>query len=347
MNLLIINYEMDPHSQVLSWQIRVAYALAENFNQIIVLTHKQQNIDQRVPNVKIISFPFLANAPFRWLGGEYILNIWIWFLHRKYHFDRCFMHMNYKWAYRFFLFFKLSKIPVSIWYAHGTVSWQLRLAHYFANKIITSTEEGFKISSKKVVYIGQGIDTDLFKLKKFRHSINILYVGRISKVKRIDALIAVLAVLANQIRMPKFTLTIIGGPLNEDDRKYYDEIYEQIVQNKLTEQIFLEGPVKHQQVADYYNDCFLHLSFSQTGSMDKTLMESLATGCPILTSNPALFNLIDNKYKITNMDYQAVANQIVFIYNEQANINRSKLRDIVISSHNFNNYIFQLTNQIT
>lgn len=338
---------MDPNSQVLSWQVKVAFALANHFNKVVILTHKKQNISKAPSNVKIFEFPYLAKSPYRWAGGEYILNFWISYLHCRYHFDRCFIHMNYRWAYRFAPFFKLSGIPVSIWYAHKANTKYLRAAHYFADKIITSNESGFRMKSDKTSYIGQGIDTELFKIQNsIIYSSNILYVGRISKVKRLEVLVDVLYLLNTNSNGPIFTLTIIGAPLNEGDRKYYTNIQQYIGQKKLTDYVFFKGAVEHAEIPQYYTKSFLHLSFSNTGSMDKSLMESLASGCPILTSNPALFNIINKEYRILNEDPNLVATQVLVIYNQQASINKNALRELIINRHDLSSFIIKLKNEL-
>ncbi len=148
MNLLLINFVMDPQSQVLAWQTKVAFSLATYFDKVIVVTHQQKNIETKPDNVTIIEMPpFFLRAPMRWMGGKYFLNIWLWILHRHYNFDRCFIHMNYEWALRFAPVFKIKKIPVIVWYAHGSVSKLLKKSLKFIDKILTSTKEGFRIKS--------------------------------------------------------------------------------------------------------------------------------------------------------------------------------------------------------
>ena len=348
MNLLLINFVMDPQSQVLAWQTKVAFSLATYFDKVIVVTHQQKNIETMPGNVTIITIPaFFLKAPMRWFGGKYLLNLWLWKLNRKYHFDRCFIHMNFEWALRFAPFFKIKKIPVTVWYAHGTVSKLLKKALSYTDKILTSTKEGFRINSDKVVIIGQSIDTELFPLHlPVSVSGKIIYVGRISPVKKIEALTEIMEILIVKRNQQQFSLTIIGLPLTETDRKYYEDLKMNVRQKRLERFIRFEGQVSNDKISEYYLDTFLHLSCSNTGSMDKTLMEALACGCPVLTTNIALFDIIEEKYKIKSTDCHLVADQVMKIYDEQLSIDRNKLRSIVINGHSFDQYIIKMKDNI-
>jgi glycosyltransferase involved in cell wall biosynthesis len=347
MVVLVINNVMDYKSQVLSWQIKVAYGLAQHFSKVIVLTQSQGEIGHKPDNVVIINFPSLAKPPFRWMGGEYLLNFWVAYLHSKYKFHRCFMHMNFKWAYRFAPFFKIHQIPVTFWYAHGATSRSLKLAHFFANKVLTSSAEGFRLASNKVVYIGQGIDTDIFNIPQHSTaSSNILYVGRISPVKRIERLIEVINELVNNLNYKQFTLTIVGAPLNISGNEYLKEIEEKIGQLNLTPYVKLTGKVRYEEIPFFYNDAFVHLSFSETGSMDKTLLEALSAGCPVVTSNKSLFEIISKEDQVIEYKSEKVAQRVLDLYKNQNSTTKAQKRETIIKHHDFNNFVLKLRQEI-
>jgi glycosyltransferase involved in cell wall biosynthesis len=46
------------------------------------------------------------------------------------------------------------------------------------------------------------------------------------------------------------------------------------------------------ETAALYETASLHVNVSDTGSMDKTVLEALACGCPVVTSNIAFFDLL-------------------------------------------------------
>jgi len=314
-----------------------------------VLTHEKKNITDIPENDRIIVLPNLfLRVPMRWIGGKYFFTIWVFYLHLKYRFERAFIHMNFEWAIFFSPFFKITRIPLSIWYAHGSVTPGLQKAHKVANKIVSSTKEGFRIPSSKLTLIGQSIDTTLFPLIELKETSNqFIYVGRISTRKNIDKLVQVVNVIVRNNHIRGCRLIIVGGPLSEDDRKYQEELSATIRSLNLADNIEFTGPLSQPRIAEIYKRVFAHLSFSETGSMDKTLMESLACGCPVLTSNTAVINLLEDKYRVNKEDIPDAVDKLCYIYKHQLEIDRLKLREIVINKHDFNSYIEKLTLNIS
>jgi glycosyltransferase involved in cell wall biosynthesis len=350
MNLVIINYVMDPMSQVLSWQTKVAYSLSNSFEKVVVLTHEKKNIlDSEIPpNVEIIVFPlFFLKAPMRWLGGKYLLNFWVLYLNKKYNFDRCFIHMNFEWAIYLAPVFSFFKIPVIIWYAHGSVTKKLIRAHQLAIRIVSSTIEGFRIPSNKLSLIGQSVDLEKFKLITLKQkSDNLIYVGRISERKNLDKIIDVLNLVVNKDSNKNIKLLIVGDTLTDDDENYKTSLLQQIETFDLQSTVIFKGHLQQNDIIDLYKDVFAHISYSSTGSLDKTLVESLAVGCPVLTSNDAMVAILDDEYHIKLDDINGAANLVNNLFNNQLNLDREKIRSIVIDKHDYKSFIKKLVENI-
>ena len=351
MNLLIINFVMDPKSQVLSWQTKVSFSLSKSFDKVVVLTHEKKNIlDSEIPtNVQIIVFPLIfLKAPMRWCGGKYLLNFWVLFLNWKYKFDRCFIHMNFEWALYFAPVFKFFKIPVIIWYAHGSVTKRLIRAHQFATRIVSSTIEGFRIPSNKLSLIGQSIDLDQFELiaSKEEKSSNLIYVGRISERKNLDKIIDVLSLVVNNDGNKDIKLLIVGDTLTDDDENYKATLLQHIDTLNLQSNVIFKGHLQQNEIIDLYKEVFAHISYSSTGSLDKTLVESLAVGCPVLTSNEAMAAILDDEYRIKLDDINGAARLVNNLFDNQLAFDREKIRSIVIDKHDYKNFIKKLVDNI-
>jgi glycosyltransferase involved in cell wall biosynthesis len=146
-----------------------------------------------------------------------------------------------------------------------------------------------------------------------------------------------LAEIAPQIN---FRLIIIGEALTSEDRIYQQQIYARLGKSSVARQISFVGHVPMANIPNYYNTSFLHLNLSLTGIMDKTVMEALAAGCPVLTSNEAFYNILHDfpQYIIKNNDIKAIAQQILSIYNDRNNVNRNTLRELIINKHDLATY---------
>ena len=73
--------------------------------------------------------------------------------------NACFARMMPLFAVMGAPLLKAKGIPIILWYAHGHVSRMLRMAEKVVDKIVTSSPQGCRLQSSKVLVIGQGIDT--------------------------------------------------------------------------------------------------------------------------------------------------------------------------------------------
>ena len=152
-----------------------------------------------------------------------------------------------------------------------------------ARKVIANSE-GLKILAQKtspgqkIEIIYNGIDIKEFKPaknKKFGKTLKIICVARLIKRKGIDYLLEALGKLKNK----DFLLTIIGEGNEKENLKQLAE--ELKIKNKVN---FLES-VSHSKIANHYqqNDLFVLPSLNE--GMSNTILEAMACGLPIITTN--------------------------------------------------------------
>jgi glycosyltransferase involved in cell wall biosynthesis len=342
--LLVVNYEMDDASPVLAWQARVVRDLAARCEQVVVLTERAG--DCAVPdNVYVTEMNRQPGV--KWIGWRWRANRQAYHLCREHRIQVALVHMAARYTVDLSPAFKLARVPVLMWYAHGTVTWRLRLAHTLAARVVTSSPEGFRIRSRKVQVIGQGIDIDAFPLvPRTDAQHEILTVSRISTRKRLHLLIDALACLHQ--RGLRLHLRIIGPTLNEKDRAYKRHLLAQVDRLGLSEYVHITGPLPPRDLITAYAGAFVHVNVSATGSMDKTVLESLACGCPVLTSNPAFRDLQADHPETLLADDQpeAIADGITRLYAARTQVDGQALRDLIAGHHDAVSYANRLMEHI-
>ncbi len=349
MRVLIVNYELDDTSPVLAWQGDVVCALAERSEQVVVLTQKLGAFEPP-ENVIVKLVPARPYGVPQRVGGRWLMNRDVARLCREYRVQACFVHMASDWAYILSPVFKAMKIPVMVWYAHGTVSTRLRLAHACADRIVTSTPEGFRLSSTKVAVIGQGVNTQIFDIPEYASERDtLLYIGRVSRRKRIDLLIDVMAAVREIAHQESIRLQIIGPTLTPDDEKYHQGIWEKIDRLGLRERVTMAGFIPRDALPVYYRRAFLHLNLSNTGSMDKTVVEALACGCPVLTSNEAFRGLLSvyPEFLLDEDDPQTIAERVLSIRRKLGAYSPDDLRALVLGQHDLETYADKVMAQLS
>lgn len=336
LRLLVINYEMDDYSEVLAWQIRLVRQLSQHCEHVTVLTERigsaplpdnvHVEVIDRTPGAKWIGWRMAAN--------QHVSRLWC-----EYHFDAAFIHMAADYAYDLFPALRLRGIPVLVWYAHGTVTWRLHLALWAASRVVTSTSEGFRIKSPKRHIIGQGIDMSLFPcIERTNEQHEIITVSRISRRKRIHLLVEVMPDLLRDY--PKLRLRIVGKPVLPDDEAYLADIRQFVRDHALEDHIVFTGFVPLHEIKEQYSNVFLHVNVSMTNSMDKTVLEALAFGCPVLTSNPAFRELLaaHPDFILRDSTPKTLATRIAALYTRRSSGDSAVLRSLITGKHDLDSY---------
>jgi glycosyltransferase involved in cell wall biosynthesis len=139
-----------------------------------------------------------------------------------------------------------------------------------------------------------GIDTDFFRRKLEIQKIpnSILFLGRISPIKKPDLLVEALNLLNKE--GIDFKSLIVGEPLPKD-KKYYEDIKNKISEYRLGDKIKLMGAIKNSETIDLYNKYEIFVNLTPSGSMDKTIFEAMACEMLVLISNKSLEEKINNK----------------------------------------------------
>jgi glycosyltransferase involved in cell wall biosynthesis len=200
--------------------------------------------------------------------------------------DAVLAHMGPIFAVLAAPFCRATGIPLALWYAHGAVSPTLRFAHRLVDRVGTSTPAGFRIPSRKVVYTGQGIETELFRPPPLEPEDGpLVSVGRISPIKDYETVLRALA--RPELAARGAQLEIVGGTKLASEQAYADRLRALASELQLGDRVHFRAGVPHREVAEVYQRAALFLSASRTGSLDKAVLEALACARLAVTSNEA------------------------------------------------------------
>jgi len=114
-------------------------------------------------NIKIFSLG--KERGYRFLPDiRYLFNLYrvLQYIERDGGVDIIFSHMAPIFTIALAPYALWKRVPIVQWYAHPSVTWRLRLAHYLCTQIVTSFPTSYPYKHDKVTVVGQGIDTDLF-----------------------------------------------------------------------------------------------------------------------------------------------------------------------------------------
>lgn len=331
--LLFIAFDIDADSQVLAWQQRVGQELSKYYRKTIVVAERVGRHDLPA-EIRVIQMPrlflygFCKPLKFRW--G--VLPWLAWKL-RGEHIDVVFYHMCFEWAYRLYPLMLFKRAYTGMWYAHGATPWRLRLASRCIDKIFTSSASGFRLACKKLRVIGQAIDLSIFPLRTaVPEKFHIVVVGRLSERKGLHLCLEALAILRAK---NDASLEFVGAPLTAQDFAYEKRLKLLIQELGLESSVTFSAPVPLTEIHKIYERSAIHLNLSATGSMDKVVLESLACGCPVLTSNEAYREELKQfpDMLLEQNDAKFVAGKLLSLFNRRQELPPQTLRNLVKGKH--------------
>ena len=348
MKLLIITQKVDKNDSILGFfhdWLRVFATRCEKLT-VICLYKGEYGLPD---NVKVLSLG-KENLDNRQqttdnrllLRCSYIIRFYKYIISERCNYDKVFVHMNSEYVVLGGLFWKIMRKKIALWWTHKAAPWHLRIAEKFVEVVFTASRESFRLSSKKVNVVGHGIDISKFIIRDWGSGIGdsrLITVGRVSESKDIKTLIKAVEILKN------VKLDIVGGPLDEKDEKYFKKLKQLVGEKGLEERVNFVGPIPNKDIIKYYQNADLFIHASQTGSLDKVILEAMACGLLVISCNDAVKNDLLNKYSglIYNKgDYQALAKRIEKIINisKEKRLELGKeLREIVKNDHSLEKLI--------
>jgi SAM-dependent methyltransferase len=268
MKLLICTQAMDSEDSVLGFFVRWIEEFAQHCEKVTVIC------------LRAGKYSLPSNVEVTVLGSSRLARVtklWSLSLRRKGEYDTVFVHMNPEYIVAAGLLWRLMGKRVALWYTHKSVNLKLRIAVLFASIIFTASKESFRLRTKKLHVMGHGIDTDFFSPDpSVARGDWALSVGRLMPSKRHD--------LAIQMAIQEGgTLRIAGeGP---------ERAHLEALARKLHAPVQFLGALTRVQLRDEYRTAAHLIHTSETGSLDKVVLEALACGMKVTTHDPALKSL--------------------------------------------------------
>jgi len=331
MHLLMITRKVDeedasPAGFTYTWVKKIGQKL----DKLYVITWQKSNRGNLPEDIKVESLP--RNRLLKIIVLQFKL---LTILSKV---DGIFCHQNPEYTILAAPLAKIFRKKIVSWYTHKAVNWKLYLVNLLTDKILTASEKSCRLKNRKKIEVtGHGIDTSYFKpaipnnsresLEKFK----IVSIGRISPAKGYEILIEAVAKIKN------IEVEIIGGPVLKKDKEYFQNL------KQLAGNIRFLGSVPHSQILPYYQNCDLFINSSQTGSVDKAVLEAMACQRLVLTSNEAFKDILkDERLLFKPKNPQDLSEKIINLMNlskeDRKEIGR-RLRKKVVDNHNLDKLV--------
>lgn len=343
MKLLIITQKVDNQDDVLGFMHRWIEQFAAQCEQVTVICLFEGR--HALPaNVRVFSLGKEKGVS----RLEYLVRFFGIIWRERAAYDSVFVHMNQIYVLLGGLLWRALGKRVALWYAHGAVPSSLRVAEKMVNTVFTSTNSGFRLPSKKIRVVGQGIDTDFFcpKAREDAQGFRIVVVGRISPIKDYETLILAAEKLQHEIE--GLSVEIVGGAGLPEQEKYLDQLKKLVTEKKLEGVVRFAGPLANNDIVSRLQRADLFVNTSFTGSLDKAILEAMSCGVPVLTCNEALVEVLGpytNQLMFEKKDVDGLEEKIRSLeaigYIERKKLGQN-LRNIVVNNHGLSSFVSRI-----
>ena len=283
MNLLIVTQTVDRNDPVLGFFHRWIEEFSKYYDHITVICLKEG--EHTLPtNVQVFS---LGKERGRVPTWHYVIRFLQLIL--KYHitYNRVFVHMNEEYVLLGGLFWHIYKKPIILWRNHKKGSFMTQFSGFLSTYVCYTSPMAYVAHFKNSMQMPLGIDTDFFTSQSFvRKENSILFAGRLDKVKHLNIFLAAL----EQLYMEKviYIADIYG------DATYGNELYAQALKKHFSglPTVSFHTGVPYERMPELYGTHAIYVNLTPSGSFDKTIGESMASGCIVVAVNEALTEIL-------------------------------------------------------
>ena len=341
MKLLICTQKVDINDDILGFMHGWIAEFAKQCEQVTVICLFKG--EYKLPaNVKILSLgkektniQYLKKC---YYAIRFLKYIW----QERSNYDSIFVHMNPEYVVLGGLFWRVWKKRVFLWNNHISKNLFTIIAPHFVKKIFHTSPYANFAGHSKAQIMPAGIDTGLFSRNSSlaRENKSILYLGRIAPIKNIQVLIKAIGLLRGQGH--DFVLNIVGSP-GEKDNKYYQDLKKLVKGLKIEAAVRFRDGVPNHQAPKIYNQNSLFVNMTNSGSLDKTILEAMACECLTIVCNRSFENIFPREWHsllfFKENDAKDMADKIAALFKidiDQKLKMGKQLRNIVINQHSQN-----------
>lgn len=330
MKLLIVTQKVDENDDVLGFFHRWIEEFAKHCEHITVICLYKG--EYHLPeNVKVLSLGKEEGGSRAIKTLRYIVRFYRYLWSERKNYDSVFVHMNQIYILLGWKIWRLLSKKILFWYNHKVGTLSTRMAIMFSHNVFYTSPSAFTAKYKKSKQMPAGIDTEKFTIDDSieRKKGHVLSLGRIDPVKNIHVLLQGIKLMDSGL-----VVNIYGS----GEGKYYDQIKRdgEAINTKGNNLILFHGSVSNNKTPEVYNQHEVFVNLTNSGSLDKTILEAMACGVLPVVSNKSFAGVLPGQLMFKENDPKDLAEKIknvIALSDKEKKDMSVKLRDIVVKYH--------------
>lgn len=301
MKLLLVTQIVDKDDPILGFMHRWIEEFAKHVDTIEVICLKEGK-HQLPSNVRVHSIGKEQGGGNALLYSIRFIYL-VWILRKEY--EKVLVHMNPEYVVLAGWLWKLWHKPIRLWYNHPHAGLRLAIASAFSDVVFHTSAYAAPAHSRKAMCMPAGIDLDVFKPQAVTRNRHLMYMqGRIMPSKRVAVALQAIRILRKNI--PDATLMLVGPEdfvYGASLRKEYADLLE-------SGAVTFKGSVPNHQTPLLYSGAGVSINLAASGHFDKSVLESMACGTPVVISSKAFADLVSEEWIVAENDPKALADAV-------------------------------------
>ncbi len=215
-----------------------------------------------------------------------------------------------------------------------------RIAAYFSKNVFYTSPYACTSVFRHAVQMPVGVDATVFvpahRTKERAYPKKILFLGRLSPVKRVELFLEVSNILTQGYEFHLY---------GDDPSK--EKVYEKHLRSLAGPHVFFHPAIKNEDTPAIYQAHDLYLNLTPEGSMDKTVLEAILCGIPTLVANSSFRDVLPENAVFSSTTREEIADQIdayAHRTNEEMEVVLRHSRDLVVEKHSLEKLATMLYN---
>jgi glycosyltransferase involved in cell wall biosynthesis len=290
MKLLIVTQTVDRNDPILGFFHRWIEEFSTRFERITVICLREG--EHALPaNVSVHSLGKERGSatPFAYASRFLAL---AWRLRGEY--DAVFVHMNPEYVILAGAFWRMAGRRVGLWYNHIQGGIRLRLAALFSDIIFHTSPFAASAQFRQSRRMPAGIDTDVFapQPRVAKKAGSIYFQGRIAPAKNVHILLDAFS-RAKQGGGARI-LSLVGP----EDASYAEPLKQRYGALITDGSLAFLGPKRNEETPALYAAHTVSVNLTARGNYDKSVLESLASGTPVIVSSDAFSDIVPHAWTV-------------------------------------------------
>jgi len=328
MKLLFVTQTIDRENDVLGFVHRWLEVLSGSFASIVAVGLGVGR--HALPHtVRVVSLGKEQGGTTRQFMWRFLNIAW----RERKNYDAVFVHMNEEYVLLAGLMWRLLGKKVFLWRNHPMGTWKTKIAVMFAHTVFCTSPHAFTAQFSKTKIMPAGIDTEMFATgdTKKRVPYSLVMLGRIAPIKGQKIVVDALLELS---RKGHHVRSVFVGDALQCDEAYVSDV--KISALTLGDMVEFLPAVPHHEAPRIFQTYEMFVNATPSGSLDKTILEAMASGCIPIVCNDYFRGVVDRECMFVSGDARSCAEAIGHVSGwseEKRQTEAAKNRGFVIEHH--------------